>query len=117
MSDVLPTSYHCVVDTGVTDGDTVAVWGLGPIGLAVVKWCQLKGAKRVIGVDGVASRLQYAREKLGIETVNFNEYKDVPKRLLEMVPGGLDKCLDAGRWFLEDGLRFSNHSKRHISRT
>jgi len=96
LSDVLPTSYHCVVDTGVTDGDTVAIWGLGPIGLAAARWCQLKGAKRIIGIDGVPSRLAYAQEKLGIETVNFHEFKDIPKKLLEMVPGGLDKCLDCG---------------------
>jgi len=96
LSDVLPTSYHCVVDTGVTEGDTVAIWGLGPIGLSCAKWCQLKGAKRVIGIDGVPFRLQYAQEKLGIETVNFHDFKDIPKKLLEMVPGGLDKCLDAG---------------------
>lgn len=50
LSDVLPTSYHCVHDTGVTDGDTVAIWGLGPIGLAAARWCQLKGAKRIIGL-------------------------------------------------------------------
>ncbi|KAK9895857.1 GroES-like protein [Cystobasidium minutum MCA 4210] len=96
LSDVLPTSYHCVVDTGVTEGDTVGVWGLGPIGLAAVKWAQLKGAKRVIGIDGVPFRLEYAREHLGIETINFNEVSDIPKKILEMVPGGLDKALDCG---------------------
>lgn len=96
LSDVLPTSYHCVVDTGVSEGDTVGIWGLGPIGLAAAKWCQLKGAKRVIGIDGVPFRLQYAQEKLGIEVVNFTEVSDIPKHLLEMVPGGLDKALDCG---------------------
>ena len=44
LSDVLPTSYHCVVDTGVEDGDVVAVWGLGPIGLCALKWAKIKGA-------------------------------------------------------------------------
>ncbi|KAL7008266.1 hypothetical protein EMMF5_001995 [Cystobasidiomycetes sp. EMM_F5] len=96
LSDVLPTSYHCVVDTGVTEGDTVAIWGLGPIGLSAARWCQLKGAKRVIAIDGVKARMDYAREKLGIETIDFNEYKNVPKRILELVPGGLDRALDCG---------------------
>ena len=96
LSDVLPTSYHCVHDTGVTDGDTVGIWGLGPIGLAAARWCQLKGAKRIIGIDGVPFRLDYAKEKLGIEVVNFNEHKDMVKHLLELVPGGLDRALDCG---------------------
>jgi len=96
LSDVLPTSYHAVVDTGVTEGDTVAIWGLGPIGLSAARWSQIRKAKRVIGIDGVPFRLEYAREKLGIETINFNEDKDIVKKLLEMVPGGLDRCIDAG---------------------
>ena len=96
LSDVLPTSYHCVHDTGVTDGDTVGIWGLGPIGLAAARWCQLKGAKRIIGIDGVPFRLDYAKEKLGIEVVNFHEHKDMVKHLLELVPGGLDRALDCG---------------------
>jgi len=96
LSDVLPTSYHCVVDTGVTEGDTVAIWGLGPIGLSAAKWCQLKGAKRVIGIDGVPFRLNWAKEKLGIEVINFNDVSDIPATLLEMVPGGVDRALDCG---------------------
>jgi threonine dehydrogenase-like Zn-dependent dehydrogenase len=52
--------------------------------------------RRVIGIDGVPFRLNYAKEKLGIETINFNEVSDIPKKLLEMVPGGVDKALDCG---------------------
>lgn len=96
LSDVLPTSYHCVTDTGVTEGDTVGIWGLGPVGLAAARWCQLKGAKRIIGIDGVSWRLQRAVEKLGIEVINFNEVSDIPKKIHELVPGGLDKALDCG---------------------
>jgi threonine dehydrogenase-like Zn-dependent dehydrogenase len=90
LSDIVPTSYHCVVDTGVKAGDVVGIWGLGPIGMCVAKWCQLKGATRVIGIDRVPERLQFARNKLGIEILDYNQDKDVPKKLLEMVPGGLD---------------------------
>lgn len=75
----------------------MAIWGLGPIGLSAARWCQLKGAKRVIAIDGVKARMDYAREKLGIETIDFNEYKNVPKRILELVPGGLDRALDCGQ--------------------
>jgi len=96
LSDVLPTSYHCVVDTGVEEGDVVGIWGLGPIGLCAAKWALLKGAKRVIGIDAVPSRLEFAREKCGIETINFKEYSDVTKRIYELVPRGLDVALDCG---------------------
>ncbi|KZT72752.1 GroES-like protein [Daedalea quercina L-15889] len=96
LSDVLPTSYHAVFDTGVTQGDVVGVWGLGPIGQCVAKWALAKGAKRVIGVDRIPERLAFARDKLGIETIDFSQYTDVVKRFQEVVPGGLDVAIDAG---------------------
>ncbi|KAL5533891.1 hypothetical protein ACEPAG_351 [Sanghuangporus baumii] len=96
LSDVLPTSYHAVVDTGVKDGDVVGVWGLGPIGQLVCRWAKLKGAKRVIGIDYVPERLAFAAEKSGVEPLNFSEHKDVVKRIQELVPGGLDVAIDCG---------------------
>ncbi|KAF9553311.1 GroES-like protein [Agrocybe pediades] len=96
LSDILPTSYHAVVDTGVEKGDVVGVWGLGPIGLYVAKWAQLKGASRVIGIDAVPERLAFAESKLGIETINFKQEKDVAKKILELVPSGLDTAIDCG---------------------
>ncbi|QRV96683.1 alcohol dehydrogenase [Ceratobasidium sp. AG-Ba] len=96
LSDVIPTSYHCVVDTGVKEGDVVAIWGLGPIGQCAARWAQIKGAKRVIGIDSIPERLAFAAEKSGIETLNFKEHSDVAARLLEIVPGGVDVALDCG---------------------
>jgi len=95
LSDVLATSYHCVMDTGIEQGDVVGVWGLGPIGLCVAKFALLKGASRVIGIDKVHDRLA-AATKEGIETLDFSQHTDVVKRLLELVPGGLDVALDCG---------------------
>ena len=80
----------------MTEGDTVGIWGLGPIGLAAARWCQLKGAKRIIGIDAVPFRLNRAKEMLGIEVINFKEVSDIPKKIHEMVPGGLDRALDCG---------------------
>ncbi|CAE6397078.1 unnamed protein product [Rhizoctonia solani] len=60
LSDVVPTAYHCVVDTGVQEGDIVAIWGLGPIGQYAARWCQIKGAKHVIGIDSHPGRLAFA---------------------------------------------------------
>ncbi|KAJ9106842.1 hypothetical protein QFC19_002970 [Naganishia cerealis] len=96
LSDVLPTSYHCVVDTGVKEGDVVGVWGLGPIGQCVVRWALLKGAKRVIAIDQVPARLEMAGKLENVETIDFSKVKDVPGKILEMIPGGLDCALDCG---------------------
>ncbi|KAF9240854.1 GroES-like protein [Melanogaster broomeanus] len=74
LSDVLPTSYHAVVDTGVEEGDTVGIWGLGPI---------------------VPERLALA-EKGGFEVIDFTKDKDVTKKIKELVPDGLDVAIDCG---------------------
>jgi len=106
LSDILPTSYHSVVDTGVEKGDTVAIWGLGPIGQCAAKWAQLKGASKVIGIDAVPFRLEHAEKMLGIQTINFKEHTDVPKRIRELVgEKGVDVALDCGLWLF---LHFSN---------
>ncbi|KAF8882953.1 GroES-like protein [Infundibulicybe gibba] len=96
LSDILPTSYHSVVDTGVEKGDVVGIWGLGPIGQCAARWALLKGASRVIGIDTIPERLAFARDKSGIEVIDFKEHSDVAKRIHELVPGGLDVALDCG---------------------
>ncbi|KAF9254180.1 GroES-like protein [Marasmius fiardii PR-910] len=96
LSDVLCTSYHSVVDTGVDKGDVVGIWGLEPTGQCAARWALLKGASRVIGIDQVPSRVAFAREKLGIEVIDINEFPDVAKRIYEMVPQGFDVGLDCG---------------------
>jgi threonine dehydrogenase-like Zn-dependent dehydrogenase len=97
LSDVLPTSYHAVSDTRVYEGDTVAVWGLGPIGLFACFWAFKKGAKRVIGIDN-NWRTEFAKSRLpGLETINYKELKGqtVAAKIHEMVPGGLDAAIEA----------------------
>ena len=54
------------------------------------------GARRIIGIDRIPERLQFAQEKSGIETLDFSQYPDVVKRLQELVPGGLDVALHCG---------------------
>jgi threonine dehydrogenase-like Zn-dependent dehydrogenase len=96
LSDILPTSYHAVVDTGVHEGDTVAIWGLGPVGMYAARWAQIKGAKRIIGIDRVPERLAMAQNKLGIDIIDFSKVKDVSTEVVKLVPGGVDVCIDAG---------------------
>ncbi|KAG6330094.1 hypothetical protein ID866_8995 [Astraeus odoratus] len=93
LSDVLPTSYHSVVDTGVEEGDTVGVWGLGPIGQCVARWAKIKGARRVICIDKTPARLALA-ESGGFEVLDFSKEKDIPKKIHEIVPEGLDVAID-----------------------
>jgi len=75
-------------------GDTVGVWGLGPVGLLCARWAQILGAKRVIGISGTAERLLLAREKLVIETIDYHK-DDVVKTLRTLTPRGLDVAIDA----------------------
>lgn len=65
--------------------------------MCAAQWAKLKGASRVIGIDAIPERLQFAKEKLGIETINFKEFSDVPKRIYQLVPRGLDVALDCGK--------------------
>ncbi|WVQ95358.1 hypothetical protein IAU59_002455 [Kwoniella sp. CBS 9459] len=94
LSDVLPTSYHAIQDTRVEEGDIVGVWGLGPIGLACVKWALLKGASKVYAIDANPTRLALAKSLGNVVTVDFKT-ENVTKRIHEEVPQGLDVCIDA----------------------
>lgn len=100
LSDVLATSWNCVVDTGVKEGDVVAIWGAGPIGQMAAEMSFMNGASRVIMVDGADAswRLDYLKEKYPkIETLN---YTDLPKgdsvtsQLKKMIHGGPDVALE-----------------------
>ncbi|KAB8336684.1 hypothetical protein FH972_020995 [Carpinus fangiana] len=97
LSDVLATSWHCVVDTGVKDGDVVAIWGAGPIGQMCADFAFLNGASRVIMVDQ-NWRLDLVKAKNPkIETVDFTALPKgttVTSKLMEMVHSGPDVCLE-----------------------
>ncbi|KAJ6114894.1 Alcohol dehydrogenase superfamily zinc-type [Penicillium sp. IBT 16267x] len=100
LSDVLATSWHCVVDTGVEKGDVVGIWGAGPIGQMCADFSFFHGASRVILIDGgdAAWRLDFVKKKLpNVETVDFSQLprgQSLVSRLKEMAPGGLDVALE-----------------------
>jgi threonine dehydrogenase-like Zn-dependent dehydrogenase len=95
LSDIFPTGYMAAENCDIQEGDTIAVWGCGPVGLFAI-WSALKlGAGKVIAIDRVPERLRLAREHLGAETLNYEEV-DIPERLNELTGGrGPDACIDA----------------------
>jgi len=93
LTDILPTSLWGTEIANVKSGDTVVVLGCGPVGLLTIKWCMIKGAKRVIAVDRVGYRLEHAR-KYGAEVVNFEEYDETGAYLNEITSGGADCVID-----------------------
>jgi threonine dehydrogenase-like Zn-dependent dehydrogenase len=95
LSDIFPTGYMGAEMCNIQPGDTIAVWGCGPVGLFAMASARLLGAERVIGIDRFEYRLQLAREKCGAETLNY-EKVDVLEALKELTGGrGPDACIDA----------------------
>ena len=94
LSDILPTGYMAAENCDIKPGDTVAVWGCGPVGLFSIVSARLLGAERVIAIDRFPERLRKAREA-GAETLNY-ESTDILAALKEMTGGrGPDACIDA----------------------
>jgi threonine dehydrogenase-like Zn-dependent dehydrogenase len=96
LSDILPTGYQGAEMGNIQPGDTVVVFGCGPVGIFAQKSAWLMGAGRVIAVDHVPYRLEFARKYSQVETLNFKEEEDIVTTLKEMTDGrGPDVCIDA----------------------
>ena len=96
LSDVLPTGYMAAEMCAITPGDTIAVWGCGPVGQFAIASARMLGAERVIAIDRVPERLSMAYSKAGAtDTINYEE-QDVLDTL-KMLTGGMgpDACIDA----------------------
>ena len=92
--DVMGTGYHAIDALGTAEGDTVAVLGLGPVGLCAVQVARAAGASQVIAVDSVEDRLKMA-ESFGATPVHLTE-EDVRAKVKEVTEGrGVDGCVDA----------------------
>jgi threonine dehydrogenase-like Zn-dependent dehydrogenase len=95
LSDILPTGWMAAEACDIRSGDTVAVWGCGPVGQFAMKSAMLLGASRVIGIDRFPERLRMAREGCGAETIDYSQ-TSVLEALKEMTGGrGPDACIDA----------------------
>src|SRR5581483_5133009 len=73
LSDIFPTAWMGAEQCGIQPGDVVAVWGCGPVGLLAMKSALLLGADRVIGIDRFPYRLRMARDRVGAETIDYEE--------------------------------------------
>ena len=94
LSDIFPTGYMAAENCNIQPGDTVAVWGCGPVGQFAIKSAQLLGAERVIAIDHVPARLRMAAAEGKAETLNFDD-EHIYEKLSEMTGGmGPDACID-----------------------
>jgi threonine dehydrogenase-like Zn-dependent dehydrogenase len=94
MSDIFPTGYFGADIAEITDGDTVAVFGCGPVGQFTILSARLLGAGRILAVDSIPSRLEMARAQ-GAEVIDFNA--EHPVEAIRRFTGGIgvDRAIDA----------------------
>ena len=95
LTDIFPTGYMAAENCGIEQGDTVAIWGLGPVGQFAVKSAYMLGAERVIGIETVPERIAMAKKNNPDMIVIDFEKEDVNERLNELTDKrGPDRCID-----------------------
>jgi threonine dehydrogenase-like Zn-dependent dehydrogenase len=95
LTDIFPTGYQAAENCGIQRGDTVAVWGCGPVGQFAIQSALLLGAEQVIAIDRIPERLEMARSQSQAIALNY-ENVDIAEELGEMTGGcGPDACIDA----------------------
>jgi len=96
LSDILPTGYMAAENAQIQEGDTVTVWGCGPVGQFAIASAFMLGAGRVIAIDRLPERLELARS-LGAITVDYSEEDVSVLTALKDLTGGTgpDACIDA----------------------
>lgn len=95
LTDVVPTGYQAAEMGGIQEGDTVVIFGAGPIGIMAAKCSWLFGAGRVIVIDHLDYRLEFAREYAQCEVYNFKELEDPVLFIKKTTELGADVCIDA----------------------
>ncbi len=96
LTDVVPTGYQAAEMGGIQPGDTVVVFGAGPVGIMAARCSWLFGAGRVIIIDEVEYRLEFAKNYAQCEAYNFREMGDVVQFVKETTDWmGADVCIDA----------------------
>lgn len=94
LSDIFPTGYMAAENAEIEEGDTVAIWGCGPVGQFAIQSAWMLGAGRVIAIDTVPERLEMAHTYGRAETLDFGEL-NIYDALMELTGGrGPDRCID-----------------------
>ena len=95
LSDIFPTGYMAAENCNIQPGDTVAVWGCGPVGQFAIRSAFLLGAERVLAIDRFPERLRLA-EEAGAKPINYEEEEDADEAIMQLTGGrGPDACIDA----------------------
>jgi threonine dehydrogenase-like Zn-dependent dehydrogenase len=96
LTDAYPTGYQAAEMGDIKEGDTVVVFGAGPVGIFAAKCAWVLGAGRVIVVDHLEYRLEFVKSFAQCEVVNFKEVDDMAIHIKKMTDGlGADVCIDA----------------------
>src|SRR3954469_7048837 len=97
LSDIFPTGYMAAENAQIQQGDTVAVWGCGPVGTFAIASAFMLGAGRVIAIDRLPERLELARDFGKADVVNYETDTDDLVELLKQMRGGRgpDHVIDA----------------------
>jgi threonine dehydrogenase-like Zn-dependent dehydrogenase len=96
LSDIFPTGYMAAENCAIQPGETVAVWGCGPVGQFAIRSAYMLGAGRVIAIDRFPERLLLAASVDGTTTINYESTDDLVETLKELTGGrGPDHCIDA----------------------
>jgi len=94
LTDIFPTGYMAAANAEIEKGDTVAVWGAGPVGQFALRSALLLGAERVVSIDDVPGRLEMSRAA-GATTIDMSK-EPVSDKLMALTGGrGPDRCIDA----------------------
>jgi len=93
LSDIACTGWHATELGGVIEGNTVAIWGCGPVGLMAGMWCKFRGAAKIVMIDHIDYRLRFAQEKLGVDVIDFSTTK-VRDEMKRLIPHGPDVAID-----------------------
>ena len=97
LSDIYPTGFQGADNANIKPGDTVAVWGCGPVGLFAIASAYMLGAGKVIAIDRFPERLKLAREYCGATTIDYSKDDVIVVEALRDLTGGMgpDSCIDA----------------------
>src|SRR5947209_6908394 len=117
LSDIFPTGYFGALNCNIEPGDTIAIWGCGPVAQFAIRSAFMLGAERVIAIDRFDYRLRMA-EAGGAETINYEEVDDVVQTLKDMTGSmGPDSCIDAvGMEAHDHGLMYMMDRAKQMAR-